>query len=58
MPFAPMAEYHPNQYLSKFSVAELETWHEPRFKVFYESKCHVIGLETIPGTKEIEALLK
>ena len=53
-----MAEYHPNQYLSKFSVAELETWHEPRFKVFYESKCHVIGLETIPGTKEIEALLK
>jgi len=57
MPFAPMAEYHPNQYLSKFSVAELEKWHEPRFKVFYESKCHVIGLETIPGTKEIEALL-
>ena len=57
LPFAPMAEFHPNQYTSKFTVAELIEWHEPRFKLFYESKCHLLAIETIPNTKEIEALM-
>ena len=57
IPIVPMSVYHPNQYTSKVTVAELIEWHEPRFKLFYESQCHLLAIETIPNTKEIEALM-
>lgn len=57
LPFAPASEYHVIEHMAKMTVAELQKWHEPRFKIFYESKCHILALETIPSTKEIEALL-
>ena len=44
--------------MAKATVAEIEKWQEPRFKLFYESRCHILAMETIPSTKEIEALLK
>ena len=58
LPYSPCTEYYPNKYLSKIAVSELEKWHEPRFKLFYESDCDILAFETIGGTKEIEALLK
>jgi len=56
-PFGPGACYHAMKNLAKRSVGEIEKWQEPRFKLLYESKCHILALETIPSTKEIEALL-
>lgn len=56
LPDRPMCEFHPD-YLARMSRDELLAWHEPRFKLYYESECDILALETIPGTKEIEALM-
>ena len=56
VPDRPMCEFHPD-YLARMTRDELLAWHEPRFKLYYESECDILALETIPGTKEIEALM-
>jgi len=53
----PGSEYNP-EYLKRLSVAELMSWHEPRFQILAQSECDVLALETIPGIREIEALFK
>ena len=43
----------------RMTVDELEKWHERRFKLFAEDdRCDLLGCETIPGSKEVETLLR
>ena len=40
------------------SCEELYTWHKPRFEALANSDVDFLAIETIPGLKEAEALLK
>ncbi|ORW06165.1 homocysteine S-methyltransferase [Mycobacterium kyorinense] len=39
------------------SVAQLESWHRPRFEVLAEAGADVLALETVPDVDEAEALV-
>ena len=52
----PMGCFYPD-YLNELTMNEIMEWHEERFKLYVDSECDILAIETIPGIKEIEALL-
>lgn len=52
----PMGCFYPD-YLNELTINELMEWHEERFKLYVDSECDILAIESIPGIKEIEALL-
>ena len=52
----PMGCFYPD-YLNEMTMNEIMKWHEERFKLYVDSECDILAIETIPGIKEIEALL-